>query len=119
MMLARRFGGALTETAAYGFIEGALAGGLLAAAFQLGGLRRALKDDTALRRLCNQEHDERMQDIRAKAGFPMMVIWGVAMIAAGLAASFVSETVAITLIATGAVQMLACAIAKRVYMRRM
>ncbi|MBR3764123.1 MAG: hypothetical protein IKK57_06185 [Clostridia bacterium] len=97
---------AVTEHPAYAGLLGFLAGGLLVALISMAKYRRALKDDTILRRLYNQEHDERMQAIRARAGIPMTLILGAAMIAAGVIATFFSMTVALTLIITALAQLL-------------
>ena len=67
---------------------------------------KALKDDTALRRLYNQEHDERMQAIRARAGIPVTLFMGVALMGAGLVATFFNMTVSLTLVAAGLVELL-------------
>lgn len=107
MMVATRFApAAVTEHPAYSGLFGFLAGGLLVGIVGTFRFSRALKDDTELRRLYNQEHDERMQAIRAKAGFPMTVFMGMGMIAAGLVATFFNMTVALTLIVAAVVQML-------------
>ena len=107
MMVATRFApAAVTEHPAYSGLFGFLAGGLLVGIVGTFRFSRALKDDTELRRLYNQEHDERMQAIRAKAGFPMTVFMGMGMIAAGLVATFFNMTVALTLIVAAVAQML-------------
>ena len=107
LMAATRFAApAVTEHPAYAGILGFFAGGLLVSLLGLSKFRRALKDDTALRRLYNQEHDERMQAIRAKAGIPVVLILNVAMIGAGLIATFFNMTVALTLVFAAVAQML-------------
>ena len=62
---------------------------------------RALKDDTTLRRLYNEDHDERKQAIRAKAGAPMILFTSAGMVAAAVASWF-SSTVTTTLLAAAA-----------------
>lgn len=99
-------GEAVTEHPAFAGLMGASAGGLLVAMAGLSRFSRALKDDTALRRLYNQEHDERKQAIRARAGFPVVVWLGCGMMAAGLIATFFSMTVALTLVIAAVAQLL-------------
>lgn len=99
---------AVTEHPAYAGLLGFVAGGLLVAGLGMAKFRRALRDDTALRRLYNQEHDERMQAIRARAGFPMTAFMGMGLIAAGLVATFFNMTVALTLIIAAVTQLLVC-----------
>ena len=110
---------ALTEHPAYAGLMGALAGGLLVGFLGMAKFNNAMKDDAALRRLYNQEHDERMQAIRAKAGFPMTVFLGVGMIAAGLVATFFNLTVALTLVIAAVAQLLVCLGVKFWYTRTM
>lgn len=96
----------ITDHPAFSGLMGFLAGGLLVGIFSMSKFHRALKDDVALRRLYNTEHDERMQAIRAKAGVPVVLILNVAMIGAGLIATFFNMTVALTLVSAAVVQML-------------
>ena len=67
---------------------------------------KGAQDDTELRRLYNQEHDERMQAIRARAGIPVTLFMGVALMGAGLVATFFNMTVSLTLVAAGLVELL-------------
>ena len=97
---------AVTEHPAYAGLLGFCAGGLLVGALGMAKFHRALKDDTALRRLYNQEHDERMQAIRARAGVPVTLFMGAGLIAAGLVATFFSMTVALTLIVAAVAELL-------------
>jgi len=110
---------AVTGHPAYAGIFGFFAGGLLVSLLGLSTFRRALKDDTALRRLYNQEHDERMQAIRAKAGVPVVLILNVAMIGAGLIATFFNMTVALTLVVAGLAELLVTLALKAWYSRTM
>lgn len=82
-------------------------------------LSRALKDDTTLRRMYNEDHDERKQAIRAKAGVPMILFTSVGMMIAAVAASWFSSTVATTLLAAAAAQLLVACVVKGVYLKRM
>ena len=120
LIAATRFAApAVTDHPAYAGLLGFCAGGLLVGVFGMAKFHRALRDDTALRRLYNQEHDERMQAIRAKAGFPVTVFMGAGMIAAGLVATFFNMTVALTLIAAAVVQLLVSVVIKFWCMRTM
>lgn len=107
LIAATRFAApAVTEHPAYAGLLGFCAGGLMVGIIGAFRFSRALKDDTELRRLYNQEHDERMRAIRAKAGFPVTVFMGMGLIAAGLVATFFNMTVALTLIVAAVVQLL-------------
>ena len=120
LIAATRFAApAVTDHPAYAGLLGFCAGGLLVGVFGMAKFHRALTDDTALRRLYNQEHDERMQAIRAKAGFPVTVFMGAGMIAAGLVATFFNMTVALTLIVAAVVQLLVSVVIKFWCMRTM
>lgn len=120
LIAATRFAApAVTEHPAYAGLLGFCAGGLLVGIFGMAKFHRALKDDTALRRLYNQEHDERMQAIRAKAGVPVTLFMGAGLMAAGLVATFFSMTVALTLIAAGLAELLLTLVLKAWYARTM
>lgn len=103
---------AVTEHPAYAGLLGFFAGGLLVAFFGMSKILRALKDDTALRRLYNREHDERNQAIRARAGVPVTLFMGVGLIAAGLVATFFDMTVALTLVVAGLAELLVTLVLK-------
>ena len=109
----------VTEHPAYAGLLGFLAGGLLVGLISMAKYRRALRDDTILRRLYNQEHDERMQAIRARAGIPMTLFMGAGLIAAGLVATFLDMTAALTLVAAGLAELLVTLALKAWYSRRM
>lgn len=120
LMASTRFApAAVTEHPAYAGIMGFLAGGLLVGIFGMAKFHRALKDEAALRRLYNQEHDERMQAIRAKAGIPVTLLMGVGLMTAGLVATFFDMTVALTLVAAGLVELLVTLALKAWYSRTM
>ena len=80
---------------------------------------RALKDDTGLKRLYNQEHDERLQAVRARAGLPMGLYLSLGMMAAGCAAGFFSTTVMLTLVLAAGAQLLICVAVKLILLRVM
>ena len=104
---------------AFGFLQGCGCAAMVLAVVQIVRMYRAFKDETTLRRLYNQEHDERMQAIRAKAGLPVTLIMSMMMIAGGLLCSLINVTAALTLVAAGVVQMLVSLVIKLWYMRRM
>ena len=109
----------VTEHPAFSGLMGFAAGGLLVGLFSMVRFYRALKDDTALRRLYNQEHDERMQAIRAKAGVPVTLLMGVGLMGAGLVATFFDMTVALTLVVAGLAVLLVTLALKAWYTRKM
>lgn len=120
LMAATRFAApAVTEHPAYAGVMGFLAGGLLVGILGMAKFHKALKDDAALRHLYNQEHDERMQAIRAKAGVPVTLFMGAGLIAAGLVATFFHMTVALTLLVAGIAELVATLTLKAWYSRRM
>ena len=81
--------------------------------------RRALKDEQALRRMWNREHDERMSAIRARAGLPMLMYTSLAMITAALLLSAWNVTVAATLLLAATAQLLIGVVTKLVCTRVM
>ena len=120
LMASTRFApAAVTEHPAYAGLMGFLAGGLLVGIFGMAKFHRALKDEAALRRLYNQEHDERMQAIRAKAGIPVTLLMCVGLMTAGLVATFFDMTVALTLVVAGLVELLVTLALKAWYSRMM
>ena len=80
---------------------------------------RALKDDTRLRRMYNEEHDERLQAIRARAGLPMGLYLSLGMLVAGCVAGFFSGTVMLTLVLAAGAQLLVCVAVKLILTRVM
>ena len=101
------------------FQSGLSAGGVLVLLFQLMKYRSAQKDETKLRVLYNQENDERMQAIRAKAGVPMVLILSILLVLAGMIIGFWNETVFVVLIGVALFQLFTSAAVKFYYMRRM
>lgn len=81
--------------------------------------RKALGDEKALKLLHSQENDERMKAIRAKAGIPVTMVMSVAMILAGLLFGLKNESISITLIACGIIQMAVSCIIKLIYTKKM
>ena len=104
---------------AYSLLQGCGCAAMVLAAIQSVRISRALRDETALRRFHNQEHDERMQAIRAKAGVPVTLFMGAGLIAAGLVATFLDMTAALTLVTAGMAELLLTLALKAWYSRRM
>ncbi|MGN0779626.1 MAG: hypothetical protein ACI4MJ_10790 [Aristaeellaceae bacterium] len=102
-----------------GLLLGMAMGGILVGVFVIGRYGRALKDDTLLRRLYNQEHDERLQAIQARAGLPMGLYLSLGMLAAGCIAGLFSETMMLTLVLAAAVQLCVCVAVKMILLRVM
>ena len=53
------------------------------------------------KKMYNEEHDERTQFIKQKAGFPVFTAAGVVMIVGGLVAGYINSTVSYTMAACG------------------
>ena len=102
-----------------GFLNGAVSAVVICLVLMMPRYRKALRDDRALRRLWNQEHDERMRAIQAKAGLPMLGYTSVAMIAFGLLIGPWSTTAAMALLIAATAQLCVGAAVKLVCMRRM
>lgn len=102
-----------------GFLLGMAAGGAIMGFLVIMRWGRALKDDTRLRRMYNEEHGERLQAIRARAGLPMGLYLSLGMLAAGCAAGFFSETVMLTLVLAAGAQLLVCVAVKLILTRVM
>lgn len=107
------------ESLAFSFQCGFSAAGSLVIAFWIVKYRRALSDETKLRVLMNQENDERMKAIRAKAGMPMLWILSMILVLAGMICGYFNETVFITLICAALFQLLVCIFFKFYYMKKM
>ena len=68
--------------------------------------RGALKDEAKLRLLYNEENDERMKLIRAKAGVPMVLILSMALVLASMFIGYWNETAFVVLIGVALFQLL-------------
>ncbi len=120
LLVTRRFfGPAVTDSSCYSILMGGVTGALLVMTVMLLRSRQALRDEAAMQRLYNEEHDERLAAIRAKAGYPIVVVFGVALIGAAMVASFFNETVTLTLTAVALAEMVVCCMLKGWYSRRM
>jgi len=110
---------ALKESVAFSFQCGFSAAGALVIAFWIFKYRRALLDEAKLRALMNQENDERMKAIRAKAGMPMLWILSMILALAGMISGYFNETVFITLICAALFQLMVCLFFKLYFMKKM
>ena len=121
ILLYNQFGASeeLKESLGFSFQCGFSAAGLLVLIFWLAKYRGALKDETKLRVLFNQENDERMKAIRNKAGVPMVLILSIIQIIAGMVIGYFNETVFVTIIGVTLFQLLASLAVKFYYMRQM
>ena len=110
-----------------GFTEGVLGGLNSGLIFSLGAialiqvirLGRIIKDEKQLKMLYNKEHDERLKEIRSKAGMPMILIMSTLMLAAGIIAGFFSEIVFYTLLAASVTQLTIAAAVKVYCLKKM
>ena len=97
---------ALKDSLAFSFQCGFSAAGALVLVFWMMKYRSALKDEAKLRILYNEENDERMKAIRAKAGVPMVLILSLALVLAGMIIAYWNETVFVVLIGVALFQLL-------------
>jgi len=108
ILLYNQFGAssALKDSLAFSFQCGFSAAGSLVLVFWLIKTRGALKDEAKLRLLYNEENDERMSAIRAKAGIPMVLILSMLLVLAGMVIGYFNETVFVVLICVALFQLL-------------
>jgi len=85
----------------FSFLEGGVIGLDLVAMFYMVQYRKALNDDEKLRKMYNEEHDERTQFIRQRSGFPVFTAAAAALIVGGVAAGYINSTVSYTMSACG------------------
>ena len=108
LLLYNQFGAsvALKDTLAFSFQCGLSAAGALVLVFLMMKYRTALKDEAKLRLLYNEENDERMKTIRAKAGVPMVLILSLTLVLAGMIIGYWNATVFVVLIVVALFQLL-------------
>lgn len=109
----------LWDGAVEGFVWGAVTAVVACLALMAPRYMKALRDEQALRRLWNKEHDERMRAIKARAGAPMVLYTSGAMIAVALLVSHWNMTATLTLLLAATVQVVISAVTKLVCMRVM
>lgn len=101
------------------YVWGMCVGGGFVALVVLFQQSKALKDDEKLRKMYIEEHDERKQAIRAKAGQPMVIYLSLGLAMTAAAVFFFNETVAITLALAAVAQMLVSLMVKLICTKRM
>lgn len=115
------------DTEASGFSAGMLSGFRTGMAIGIGFfalirlffLGKAIRDEKTLKELYNKEHDERLSEIRAKAGMPLLLNTSVLMLIAALIAGPLNVTVFYTLLIAASVQLLTGLGVKMYYMRKL
>lgn len=85
----------------FSFLEGGVVGLDLVAMFYMLQYRKALEDDEKLKKMYNEEHDERTALIKQKAGFPVFTSAAVMLIVGGVVAGYINSTVSYTMAACG------------------
>ena len=108
ILLYNQFGASdtLKDSLAFSFQCGFSVAGSIVLVFWLMKYRGALKDEAKLRLLYNEEKDERMSAIRAKAGIPMVLILSMALVLGGMIIGYFNETVFVVLIGVALFQLL-------------
>ena len=108
ILLYNQFGAStiIKESLPFSFQCGFSAAGVLVLVFWMMKYRAAFKDEAKLRLLYNEENDERMKLIRAKAGVPMVLILSLALVLAGMIIGYWNETVIVVLIGVALFQLL-------------
>ena len=121
ILLYNQFGAssALKDSLAFSFQCGFSAAGSLALVFWLMKYRGALRDEAKLRLLYNEENDERMSAIRAKAGIPMVLVLSILLVLAGMLIGYFNETVFVVLICVALFQLMVSLLVKFYYVRKM
>ena len=112
-------GDALKESLVFSFQCGLSVSGSLILVFWLVKNRRTLSDETKLRLLYNQENDERMSAIRAKAGIPMVLILSLTLVLAGMVIGYFNEIVFEVLIGVALFQLFCSMLVKLYFMKKM
>jgi len=85
----------------FSFLEGGVIGLDLVAMFYMMQYRKALNDDEKLKKMYNEEHDERIQFIRQRSGFPVFTAAAAALIVGGVVAGYINSTISYTMGACG------------------
>ena len=108
ILLYNQFGApdTLKNSLAFSFQCGFSASGSFVLVFWLMKYRVALKDEAKLRLLYNEENDERMSAIRAKAGIPMVLILSLALVLGGMVIGYWNETIFVVLVGVALFQLL-------------
>ena len=120
LLLYNQFGApdTIKDSLSFSFQCGFSAAGSLALVSMLVRYRRALSNEQKLKVLYNQENDERMKTIRAKAGVPMVLILSIILVLVGNIIGYFNETVFFVLICVAIFQLFASAAVKFYYMKK-
>lgn len=108
----------LKNSLSFSFQCGFSAAGGLVLAFLLAKYQRARADEAKLRLLYNQENDERMKAIRAKAGVPLVLILSLALVFAGMIIGYFNETIFVVLIGAALFQLTVSMLVKFYFMKK-
>ncbi len=81
--------------------------------------KKAMESEEKLQLLFNKENDERMKNIKSKAGMPMLLITSFIIIIIAVIIGYFNVVVFYTLIAVALCQLVAACIVKFIYMRLM
>ena len=121
ILLYNQFGASetLKDSLAFSFQCGVSASGSLVLVFWLMKYRGTLKDEGKLRLLYNEEKDERMSAIRAKAGIPMVLILSMTLVLGGMFIGYFNGTAFVVLIGVALFQLLVSLGVKLYYMSKM
>lgn len=109
----------MQNSVVFGFQAGFGVGIAMVGLLRLVHYQKILRSDKLLQAEYNEEHDERMQLIRSKAGMPMMLITSCVMIIAGIIAGYFNVTVFMTLTTAAVLQLMLGSIIKMYYMKTM
>lgn len=102
-----------------GFQFGIICGIGILSLIQIIILSRAVKDEIKLKKLYNQEHDERLKTIKSRAGMPMLMITSIIMLIAAIIGGYFNIVVFYTLVIASTVQLFLGAIVKIYCMKTM
>lgn len=104
---------------AEGFASGAMTAVVACFVLMIPRYASALRDERALHRLWNREHDERTRAIKARAGMPMLIYTSLAMIAVAMLIGPWNTVAAMTLLFAATAQLIVGAVTKLICMRVM
>lgn len=107
----------MMQESIYGFQLGIVFGLLALAAVYVVRLRIAMRNETKLRMLYNEEHDERMKLIRSKAGMPMLLMTSSLLLIAAVVFGYFNSTIFYTLVLAAMFQLTLGAVIKLYYMK--
>lgn len=109
----------MQNTIIFGFQAGFSTGIASVGVIRLIHYRKVLGSDKQLQLAYNEEHDERMQWIRSKAGMPTLLVTSTVMILVGIIAGYFNVTVFFTLVGAGSTQLMVGSFVKMYYVKTM